>query len=173
MNLLELIQLMKQHKISGSSYLNKPEMIKRLIDKEVLTREEVEKWKPPPPKETSKDPKYDWLKHIRMRPRRTTILDHETGETVSYPSMYKAAKALNRSSRIIAMYDGQKPYLKRYEIKVYDSPSDGTEDLIKFDESSSGTTSEDSTGDEKDICLTCGEEEARISSDDVEDLIVL
>ena len=175
MNLLELIQLMKQHKISGSSYLNKPEMISRLIEKNVLTREEVARYKRPP-KVTSKDPKYDRLKHIRTHPRRTEILYLETGETVSYPSMYKAAKAINRSSRIIAMYDGQKPYLKRYEIKVYDSPSDGTEDLIKFDESSSGEENTSGTSEEKDICLTCGEEEDRISSDGekyVKDLIVL
>ena len=106
MKLPELKELMKQHNISGGSYLNKPEMISRLIEKGVLTREDVEKWKQPP-KVTSKDEKYDRLKYIRKQPRPIEILDRETGEIASYSSMYKAAKALNRSSRVIAMYDGK------------------------------------------------------------------
>ena len=45
MKVPELKELMKQHKISGSSYLNKPEMISQLIEKGALTQENVEKWK--------------------------------------------------------------------------------------------------------------------------------
>jgi hypothetical protein len=153
MKLPELQELMKQHKIPGSSYLNKPEMISRLIDKGVLTREEVDKDKRPP-KVTSKDPKYDRLKHIRTHPRRTEILYLETGETVSYPSMYKAAKSIGRSSRIIAMFDGKPSYLKRYKITVYDAigETNGEENTSDISD-----TSDTSGGEDK--CLTCGEEE--------------
>ena len=85
------------------------------------------------------------MKDIRAHPRPTEILDQETGEIVLYPSMYKAAKALNRSSRIIAMYNG-KVYKQRYKIKVVESSSD-----------------------EESACFTCGEESS--SSSEEKDLI--
>ena len=130
MNLPELKELMKKHNIRGSSYLNKPGIISRLIEKCVLTVEVVENWKRPP-KVTSKDAKYDRLKGIRTNPKRVEILDLETGEIASYSSMYKAGKALNQNSRLIARYDG-KVYKKRYEIKVLESAE---KDLINFEES--------------------------------------
>ena len=119
MKLPELKELMKQHNIRGHSYLNKPEMISRLVEKGVLTLEIVENWKQPP-KITSKDEKYDRLKRIRTHPRRVEILDRETGLIDSYSSMYKAAKALNQNAGVITMFNG-KVYKKRYEIKVLES----------------------------------------------------
>src|ERR1043165_361643 len=113
---------MKQHNIRGGSYLNKPEIISRLIENGVLTREDVESWKQPP-KTTSKDPKYDRLKRIQAHPRRVEILDLETGTIDKYPSIYKAAKALDRSPGVIAWFNG-KIYKKRYEITVFESYSD-------------------------------------------------
>src|ERR1043165_6635554 len=118
MKLPELKELMK-HKISGGSYLNKPELIARLIENGVLTREDVESWKQPP-KVTSKDEKYERLKHIRTHPRCVEIFDRETGKTETYPSMYKAAKTFNQHSRLITMCNG-KVYKNRYEIKVLES----------------------------------------------------
>ena len=138
MKLPQLKELMKQHNIRGGSYLNKPEMISRLIENGVLTREDVEKWKQPP-KVTSKDEKYDRLKHIRTHPRRVEILDRETGLIDKYPSIYKAAKALNRDSGVIAWFNG-KVYKKRYENKV-----------LEVFESACGTTN---SGEES----TCSEE---------------
>ena len=121
MKLFELKELMKQHKISGGSYLNKPGMITRLIEKGVLTQEDAEKWKQPP-KVTSKDEKYDRLKRIRTHPRRVEIFDRETGKTDSYPSMYKAAKALNRGSGVIAFFVG-KVYKKDTKSKCLRVPA--------------------------------------------------
>src|SRR5688572_23641529 len=121
MNLPELKELMKQHNIRGSSYMNKPEIISTLIEKGVLTLQVVKNWKRPP-KVRSKDVKYDRLKGIRTNPKRVEILDLETGETASYTSMYKAGKALNQNSRLIARYDG-KVYKERYVIKVLESSS--------------------------------------------------
>ena len=74
-------ELMKQHKISGRSYLNKAEMITRLIEKGVLTRGDLRKEK-----------SYDRLKRIRKHPKRVEILDKETGTTTTYRSIYSAAK---------------------------------------------------------------------------------
>src|SRR6478672_2281336 len=104
MNLPELKELMKKHNIRGGSYLNKPGIISRLVEKGVLTLEVVENWKQPP-KVTSKDGKYNRLKHIRTNPKRVEILDLETGEIDKYTSMYKAGKALQRDARVIAMYN--------------------------------------------------------------------
>ena len=137
MHLPELKELMKQHNIRGSSYLNKPEIISRLIEKGVLTVEVVENWKRPL-KVTSKDVKYDRLKGIRTNPKRVEIFDLETGEIEKYTSMYKAGKALNRDARAIAMFNG-KVYKNRYEIKVLESSSS---------EEESGTSEESTAGEE-------------------------
>src|SRR5688572_28712497 len=142
MNLPELKELMKQHNIRGSSYMNKPEIISRLVEKGVLTLEVVEKCKRPP-KTTSKDVKYDRLKGIRTNPKRVEILDLETGEIASYSSMYKAGKAINRDARAITMFNG-KVYKKRYEIKVLESSSSSEESTTSEESSSSeGSTSEE------------------------------
>src|ERR1043165_710748 len=130
MKLPQLKELMKQHNIRGGSYLNKPEIISRLIENGVLGQDDVEKWKQPP-KVTSKDAKYDRLKQIRTHPKRVEILDLETGLIDKYPSIYKAARALNRNPGVIAWFNG-KVYKKRYEIRVFESV---------VPESSSGTTS--------------------------------
>src|SRR5688572_25737251 len=144
MNLPELKELMKQHNIRGSSYMNKPEIISRLIEKGVLTLEVVENWKRPP-KTTSKDAKYDRLKGIRTNPKRVEILDLETGEIASYSSMYKAGKALNRDARAIAMFNG-KVYKNRYEIKVLESSSSSEESTS---EEESTTSEEESSSEEE------------------------
>ena len=102
-------ELMKQHKISGRSFLNKAQMISLLIEKGVLTREDLRKEK-----------SYDRLKRIRKHPKRVEILDKETGTTTMYKSIYSAAKAFNQNSGFIAMFNG-KVYKKRYEIKVCES----------------------------------------------------
>ena len=138
MKLPELKELLKQHKIRGS-YLNKPEIISRLIENGVLTREDVEKWKPPP-KTTSTDVKYERLKRIRTHPRQVEILDRETGAVVLYPSIYKAAKWFNRNSGIIAAFNG-KVYKNRYEIMVLESVCE------------TSTNSNDES-----VCHTCDEE---------------
>src|SRR5688572_28916340 len=122
-------ELMKQHKISGRSFLNKAQMISLLIEKGVLTREDLRKKK-----------SYDRLKRIRKHPKRVEILDKETGTTTVYKSIYSAAKAFNQNSGFIAMFNG-KVYKKRYEIKVCESDVEesggGVEekDLINFEES--------------------------------------
>src|SRR6188768_1183457 len=145
MKLPELKELMKQHNIRGHSYLNKPQMISRLVEKGVLTLEIVENWKQPL-KITSKDEKYDRLKRIRTHHRRVEILDRETGLIDSYSSMYKAAKALNQNAGVITMFNG-KVYKKRYEIKVLESEE---KDLINFEESEEECSSEEesTTSDE-------------------------
>ena len=41
----------------------------------------------------------------------------ETGEIITYSSMYKAAKRFNQQSRLISTYDG-KVWMNRHPVKV-------------------------------------------------------
>ena len=63
------------------------------------------------------NPKYKFLKHIRNSPKKVEIQDMETGEIITYSSMYKAAKRFNQKSRVISTYDG-KVWRNTYAIKV-------------------------------------------------------
>src|SRR5688572_19001189 len=165
-------ELMKQHKISGRSYLNKAEMITRLIEKGVLTREDLRKEK-----------SYDRLKRIRKHPKRVEILDKETSTTTTYRSIYSAAKAFNQNPGFIPMFNG-KVYKKRYEIKVCESDveestSSDEKDLIDFttseeeisssDESTSVTSSDESTSvtsSDESTSVTSSDESTSVTSSD-------
>ena len=112
MKLPELKKLMKDNNIKGISYLNKNEIIQKLIVHKVLPEDYIDRQ----PKVKVKDNKY----HIRNNPRSVEIFDRETGETVTFPSMYKAGRSLDKSARLMDAYDG-KTWRGRYEIKVLKS----------------------------------------------------
>jgi len=61
---------------------------------------------------------YDRLKHIRNNPRRVEVVDQVTGEVITYPSIYRAGKALGKYSKSICDYNGR-IMSNRYEIKIY------------------------------------------------------
>ena len=58
-----------------------------------------------------------FLKQIRSNPKKVEIYDFETDKVVLYPSIYKAALALDQNPGVISMYDG-KVWRIRYAIKV-------------------------------------------------------
>ena len=64
-----------------------------------------------------KNPKYNFLKHIRNSPKKVDIQDMEMGEIIIYSFMYKAAKRFSQQSRLISTYDG-KVWRNRYATKV-------------------------------------------------------
>ena len=53
------------------------------------------------------DPKYYFLKQTRSNPRKIEIYDLETDKVVLYPSIYKAALALDQNPGVIGMYNGK------------------------------------------------------------------
>jgi hypothetical protein len=108
MKLPELRMLAMQNNVTGTSHLNKPQMIAVLIEKNIL-----------PTDYTAMPFRHDTLSSIRKQPRRVDIMDRETGVVTSYPSMYKAAKAYGQSAGIIAYHNGN-VWKDRYEIKVYE-----------------------------------------------------
>src|SRR2546428_12610859 len=115
MKLPELKELMKQHKIRGSSVLNKPKILELLVEKGVLGPDVLEKKEPPP---RGGPVMIDGV-CIRNQPRRVEMLDIDSGEVVVYPSMYKACRAHGTCQGVIAKYNG-KIWRKKYEIKVFD-----------------------------------------------------
>lgn len=100
MKLPELKRLFKQNGISGSSYLNKPEIISRLIEKGVLCQDDLERKKREKHRKvTSTDEKYDRLKYIRKQSKRVEILDLETGDVFAYSSIYIGLRLRNRITK--------------------------------------------------------------------------
>ena len=86
MKLPELHQLLKLHKIKGISHFNKPELIAELTERGIL------------PKEPTESPKEPTAQSVQ-------ILDQDTGEVITYPTIYKAARAY--AQPLIAYYNGR------------------------------------------------------------------
>jgi len=82
MKLPELHQLLKLHKIKGISHLNKPELIAELTKRGILPTE-------------IKEPTAQSVE----------IIDQDTGDVITYPTIYKAARAY--AQPLIAYYDGR------------------------------------------------------------------
>ena len=54
-----------------------------------------------------RNPKYNFLKHIRNSPKKLAIRVIETGKIIVYSSMYQVSKTFNQQSRLISSYDGK------------------------------------------------------------------
>ena len=67
MKLPELKLLMKENKIKGSSYMNKPEIIAVLLDQGIISEDSVKKQDAPVKREI--DPKYEFIRSIRNNPK--------------------------------------------------------------------------------------------------------
>ena len=115
MKLSELKSLMKENKIIGSSYMNKPEIIAVLVEKGVISENSF-KTKDAPVKRES-DSKYESFSSIRNNLKSVEIQDLETGEITIYPSIYKASRAINHAAKFIIDNNG-KVWKNKYEIKI-------------------------------------------------------
>ena len=54
---------------------------------------------------------------MRRKPKKVEIHDLEIHKFVLYPSVYKAALAMDQNTEVISMFDG-KVFRSRYTIKV-------------------------------------------------------
>jgi len=115
----QLKVLLKEHKITNYTYLNKDEIIAVLIDKgiiatsDILQNKSVE-MKPEAVKRDSS--KYAYLKGIRTNPKTVEVRDLETESITIYRSTYEALRAIDGlNSRYIK---NGKVWQDRYEIKV-------------------------------------------------------
>ena len=105
----ELKNIAREHrpKIKGFSHMSKGGLIEILLEKNVISQEDADKY-------NQND--YERLKYIRKQPRPVEILDKETGEKTLYKSIYNAGKAYGVNAKAISSYDG-KIWKQRFEIK--------------------------------------------------------
>ena len=85
----QLKTLLKEHKISNTTHLNKDEIIALLIDKDIITTSDIlqNKSVEKEPEEVKRDSsKYAYLKGIRTNPKTVEVRDLETDNITKYPS---------------------------------------------------------------------------------------
>ena len=96
--LTELSAILKENKLRGYLHYNKSELVDLFVKRELLpdTMNITSITSLPQRENTKKEknPKYNFLKHIRNSAKKVEIQDMETGEIIIYSSMYKAAKRL-------------------------------------------------------------------------------
>ena len=66
------------------------------------------------------DPKYIKLATIRNNPKQVVLRSVETGGSITFPSIYKAAKCIDQSPRIITFWNNM-VWNNRYEVKIASS----------------------------------------------------
>jgi len=118
MKLPDLKEILRQNKMKGYSHYNKPQLIELLRGIGLLPNE------PPKPEKPKKeiDPRFERLRTIRTNPKRVTLKNITTGEEIMFPSIYKAARFINQSPRIITFWNGR-VWNSKFEIKIEGYPS--------------------------------------------------
>ena len=111
----ELMEILKANAIRGYSHYTKSELIDLLFKRGLIP----EKYGTNKQEKAKKniDPKYNFLRQIRINPKKVEIHDLEADKVVRYPSIYKAPLALDQNPGVIGMYNG-KVWRNRYGIKV-------------------------------------------------------
>ena len=110
-SLPELKQMMRDNQLKGWSTKNKPEILKLLHEKGLVSDEALVK----PVKVIS--PNYEFAKCKRLNPKKITIIDLNTGVETEYPSVYRASKTIGVAPTTIARCYG-KTLKGKYEIKL-------------------------------------------------------
>ena len=93
----QLKEILKQNEIKGYSKYTKSKLIDFLV-KTGLIPEKYDTNKQIKAKKDI-DPKYNFPRQIHSNPTKVEIHDLETDKVVLYPSIYKAALALNQNYR--------------------------------------------------------------------------
>ncbi len=129
MKLSELREILHKNKIRGYLHYDKKQLIVLLREKGLLPDEPPKavkvkpskpvKVKPPKPVKPKKeiDSKHEKLGTIRNNPNQVILKSVETGETITFPSIYKASHFLDQSPRIITFWNNR-VWKNKYEIKV-------------------------------------------------------
>ena len=109
------MEILKANDIRGYSHYTNSKLIYLLFKRGLIS----EKYGTNKQEKAMKNmyPKYNFLRQIRSNPKKVEIHDLETVKVVLYPSIYKAALALDQNPGVIGMYNG-KVWRNRYAIKV-------------------------------------------------------
>ena len=116
MNTEELRKLLKENGVCAYTYWGKDKLIDLAKINKLLPEPE-----PEPESEEPETPKkkISWqrLKNIRNSPVNVKLIDIETGEEKTFPSIYKTAKYLDKSPQTIRHYGNRKGiWKKKYQI---------------------------------------------------------
>ena len=98
MNTEELRKLLKENGVTAYSYWGKNKLIDLAKINKLLPEPEPEEPEEP---ETPKIISWQRLKNIRNSPVNVKLIDIETGEEKTFPSIYKTAKYLDKSPQTI------------------------------------------------------------------------
>ena len=90
----ELMEILKANEIRGYSHITKSKRIDLLVKRGLIPENMVIIKKKKIIKDI--DPKYSFLRQIRTNPKKVEIYHLETDKVVLYPSIYKAALALDK-----------------------------------------------------------------------------
>ena len=109
----QLREILKQNQIKGYSHDIKSKLIDLLIKKWVIP----EKYDANKQVKAKKDidPNYIYLRQIHSNPKMVEIHDLETDKFILYPSIYKAALALEQNPGVSGKWKSME---ERYAIKV-------------------------------------------------------
>ena len=97
MNIRELKTLLKDNKIKFYTYWDKKRLVALANEHNLLPKTELEK-------EKSNDVKYDRLKMIKKNPRKVMLVDIETDEIKTFPSIYKVGKFIDQAPQMITYW---------------------------------------------------------------------
>ena len=115
MNTEELRKLLKENGVVAYTYWGKDKLIDLARINKLLPEPEPE----PKPEEPETPKKISWqrLKNIRNSPVNVKLIDIETGEEKTFPSIYKTAKYLDKSPQTIRHHGNRKGiWNKKYQI---------------------------------------------------------
>ena len=113
MNTEELKKLLKDNRIHFYSYWGKNKLIDLARINKLLPEPEPEPEEPETPKNVS----WQRLKNIRNSPVNVKLIDIETKEEKTFPSIYKAAQYLDKSPQTIRHFGKRKGiWNKKYQI---------------------------------------------------------
>ena len=114
MNTEELRKLLKENGVVAYTYWGKDKLIDLARINKLLPEPEPEEPEEP---ETPKIISWQRLKNIRNSPVNVKLIDIETGEEKTFPSIYKTAKYLDKSPQTIRHYGKRKGIWKKiYQI---------------------------------------------------------
>ena len=121
MNTEELRKLLKKNGVVAYSYWGKNKLIDLAKINNLLPEPKPEPKPEPEPEEPKQPENISWqrLKNIRKSPVKVKIIDIETGEEKTFPSIYKTAQFLDRSPKTIRHYGQRKGiWNKKYQIII-------------------------------------------------------
>ena len=114
MNTEELRKLLKENGVVAYTYWGKDKLIDLARINKLIPEPEPEEPEEP---ETPKIISWQRLKNIRNSPVNVKLIDIETGEEKTFPSIYKTAKYLDKSPQTIRHYGKRKGiWNKKYQI---------------------------------------------------------